>query len=63
MERAIRFMHGADTDPAAFTARGFVPKITEIGLQQDAYSIDSFAEVCVGRINRVRTDTLRLPAD
>ena len=38
VDRAIRFMHGADTDPAAFTARGFVPKITqEVDIRRDPY--------------------------
>ncbi len=38
VERAIRFMHGADTAPAAFTARGFVTKITEeVDIRRDPY--------------------------
>ncbi len=38
VDRAIRFMHGDDTDPRAFTARGFVPKITEeVDIRRDPY--------------------------
>ncbi|TVS15219.1 MAG: right-handed parallel beta-helix repeat-containing protein [Planctomycetaceae bacterium] len=38
VDRAIRFMHGSDTDPSAFTGRGFVPKITqEVDIRRDPY--------------------------
>ncbi len=38
VSRAIGFMHGADTNPAAFTARGFVPKITQqVDIREEPY--------------------------